>query len=283
MFSPARVVIEAVAEELQSEYHRTYGRLEPEYPNMIGWAARMFLETIARSDALYHDVNHTALVTLVGQQILRGKQLRDGGVAPLDWFLFVLSLLAHDIGYVRGICRADTESACATGIDDETVEVPSSATDAFLAPYHIDRGKLFVRERFAGHAIIDAEVIAANIERSRFPVPAADEYAGTGDYPGLLRAADLIGQLADPQGQRRYPALYFELLETGAAQKLGFASPADLKADYPKFFRKVVEPYIPDARTYLSLTEEGQQWLANLNASLFRANTADPSSAPTPS
>jgi len=118
-------------------------------------------------------------------------------------------------------------------------------------------------------------VLAANIERTRFPVPDGEEYRDTADYPGLVRAADLIGQIADPQGHRRYPALFFELSETGAAERLGFSSPADLKADYPHFFKKVVEPYIGDARTYLSLTQEGQQWLANLNASLFDADQLD--------
>ena len=272
MFSPVRVVIDAVVEEIQSEYAQTYGRLEPEYPNILGWGSRMFLETIARTDALYHEVNHTVLVTIVGQQILKGKQLRDGGVQPLDWLHFIFSLLAHDIGYVRGICRGDTPHACMTGIGDEMLELPRGATDAFLAPHHIDRGKLFVCERFSDHPILDPDVIAANIERTRFPVPDGEEHRSTSDYAGLVRAADLIGQIADPQAHRRYPALFFELSETGAAERLGFSSPADLKDDYPNFFRKVVDPYISDARTYLSLTQEGQQWLANLNASLFEAD-----------
>src|SRR5687767_7360813 len=93
----------------------------------------MALESIANSDALYHDVEHTIMVTLVGQEILKGKHLHAGGVTPRD----------------------------------------------------------------CGHQCIDAEVIAANIERTRFPVPDDSDHQGTADYPGLVRAADLIGQLAD--------------------------------------------------------------------------------------
>ena len=35
------------------------------------------------------------------------KHMREGGVTPEDWLLYVISLLCHDIGFVRGVCRAD--------------------------------------------------------------------------------------------------------------------------------------------------------------------------------
>jgi hypothetical protein len=44
------------------------------------------------------------MVTLVRQEILRGKHIREGGVSPRDWLHFISSLLCHDIGYVRGVC-----------------------------------------------------------------------------------------------------------------------------------------------------------------------------------
>ena len=203
MFNPTEVLIDAFVERLQQEYRRMYGVLEPSYPGIIAWAGRMALENIANSDALYHDVEHTLMVTLVGQEILRGKHVRAGGVSPRDWMHFMLSLLCHDIGYVRGVCRDDLNGVYTTGIDDQTVQVHPGASDAALTPYHVDRGKRFVRERFGGQGtIIDGEVIAANIERTRFPVPHDDDHQGTDDYPGLLRAADLIGQLASPNRLR---------------------------------------------------------------------------------
>ena len=52
---------------------------------MIAWSARMALENIANSDALYHNTEHTMLVTIVGQEILSGKHMSEGGVTPDDW------------------------------------------------------------------------------------------------------------------------------------------------------------------------------------------------------
>lgn len=269
MFNPTETLIDAFVGELQHAYERTYGQLEPSYPAIISWAGRMALENIANSDALYHDVEHTLMVTLVGQEILRGKHLREGGVSPRDWLLFILSLLCHDIGYLRGVCREDKPGTYTTGINGQSVQLSAGATDAALTPYHVDRGKLFVRERFGGHAIIDVDVISANIERTRFPVPLDGDHQGTADYPGLVRAADLIGQLAAPNHVRRMPALFYEFEETGVNKSLGFKTPEDLRADYPAFFWKTVTPYIQDALRHLLVTQEGKQWVANLYAHVF--------------
>ena len=62
-------------------YDRTYGTLEPGIPGVISFVAQLALENIATSDAPYHDVNHTIMVTLVGQEILRGRHISVGGVS----------------------------------------------------------------------------------------------------------------------------------------------------------------------------------------------------------
>ena len=271
MFNPMELLINGCVERLQQNYVRTYGQLEPEYPGILSWAGRMALERIANSDALYHNVEHTIMVTLVGQEILKGKHLREGGVSPQDWLHFVISLLCHDIGYVRGVCRNDNPGAYFTGTGDECVALRPGATDASLTPYHIDRGKLFIRERFARHHIIDAEIIAGNIERTRFPVPDDSDHQGTADYPGLVRAADLIGQLADPNHNRKIPALFYEFEETGTNAKLGYQHPDDLRAGYPAFYWNVINRYIQDGIRYLRLTQAGKQWIANLYAHVFAA------------
>ena len=80
MFNPTLIVIEAFIRELRTMYERSYGILEPEYPTLISFAAQLALENIATSDAAYHDVNHTIMVTLVGQEMLRGKHISAGGV-----------------------------------------------------------------------------------------------------------------------------------------------------------------------------------------------------------
>jgi hypothetical protein len=276
MFNPTELLIDAFVKRLQEAYGRTYGSLEPSYAGIIGWAGRMALENIANSDALYHNVEHTIMVTLVGQEVLKGKHLREGGVSPRDWLHFIISLLCHDIGYVRGVCRDDRNNICTTGLDGQTVTLPPGATDAALTPYHVDRGKHFIRERFGGNDVIDAERIAANIELTRFPVPDDSDHQDTADYPGLVRAADLIGQLADPQHMRKFAALFYEFAETGTTEKLGYASPADLRNSYPAFYWSVVNRYIQDGLRHLRITQEGKQWIANLYAHVFSVEHHEP-------
>jgi hypothetical protein len=42
---------------------------------LVQSAARLAIECIGNSDALYHNVEHTMLVTLVGYDILKGRRL----------------------------------------------------------------------------------------------------------------------------------------------------------------------------------------------------------------
>jgi hypothetical protein len=271
MFNPTQVVIEAFVEELQDMYGRIYGVLEPGYPGIIGFIGRIALENIANSDAPYHDMNHTIMVTLVGQEILRRKHTTEGGVTPREWLHFIISLLCHDIGYVRGVCRGDRNGHYVCNLKGDVVAIPDGSTDASLTPYHVTRSKLFVRERFGKVSLahIDTKEIETNIEHTRFPVPEDEQHTSTSDYPGLLRAADLIGQLADVNYLRKTSALFAEFRETGASEKLGFRSPDDLRAAYPGFFWKSVKPYIVDALRYLRVTQEGKLWIANLYAHVF--------------
>jgi hypothetical protein len=276
MFNPTTHLIEACVAQLEHAYRNMYGRLEPDYPEILVWAGGMALELIANSNALYHNVEHTVMVTLLGQDMLRGKHLREGGVSPHDWLHVVLALLCHDIGYVRGICREDEEGVYTTGIPDQQVRLPSGSTDAALTPYHVDRGQCFLRERFGHHPLLEVERLVAYIERTRFPVPGDWEHQGTADYAGLVRAADLIGQLADPHYLRKLPALFYEFVETGTAVRLGYTTPDDLREGYPTFFWNVAAPYIQDGLRHLRVTEAGKQWVANLYAHVFAVEHAQP-------
>ena len=268
MFNPTLVVIEAFLQRLEEWYVKTFGDNEHEV-NLLVSKARHSLEIIANSDAPYHDVNHTMMVVMVGQEILRGKIMLEGDLLAREWIHFIISLLNHDIGYVRGICRADRNGRYAINKFMDTVAPPPGATDAFLTPYHVDRAKLFIMERFRHDTDIDAEIIMRNIERTRFPVPHEEDHLTSHDMPGLLRAADLIGQLADPHYMRKISALFAEFSETGQAGKMGYETAADLRSGYPKFFWEVVTPFIGDGVRYLRRTQEGQQWIANLYANVF--------------
>jgi hypothetical protein len=279
MFNPSSVVLEAFVEELIDHYINMYGHNELEI-QVLMVNARNALEIIANSDAPYHDANHSIMVTMVGLEILRGKILIEGGVTSKDWVHFVVSLLNHDVGYVRGICRADRSGRYAINTEYETIAPPPGATDAFLTPYHVDRAKLFIQERFANDEFLDVETIQNNIERTRFPVPTEEDAQEGADYPGLIRSADLIGQLADPQYMRKISALFSEFKETGQAAKMGYTTAADLREGYPRFFWDVVTPFIEDGIRMLRRTQEGQAWIANLYANVFTEEHEAPAYGP---
>ena len=269
MWNFRQLMIEQFVKALKDAYQESYSMLEPQYANIIEWTGRLALENISNSDTLYHNAEHTVLVTLVGQLILKGKHLLDGGVTPSDWMHYTMALLCHDIGYVRGVCQADHPGVYATGIGDQTVQISTEGTDASLTPYHVDRSKLFVTERFAGKTLVDlldVERITEYIEMTRYPVPDEPAYKDTSSLAGLARAADFIGQIGDPNYLRKIPALYYEFEETGANESAGYRSPGHMRKSFTKFYWGVVVPYIPDALRFLNVTQEGRQWIANLYA-----------------
>ena len=126
---------------------------------LLDEAARLVIERIAASDALYHDAEHTALVTLVAQDILRGLRFRRT-VSPEDWLHVIVAALCHDIGYLRGVCPGDDGERQVIDAAGNTVRLPRGASDAYLAPYHVSRSQLVVLDRFASHELIDGERIA---------------------------------------------------------------------------------------------------------------------------
>lgn len=271
MFNATEILINAFVNQIREGYHRTYGCYKNDYQDIIAWAGSMALENIANSDALYHNVEHSILVTLVGQELLRGKHIREGGVSSEDWLHCIISLVCHDIGYVKGVCRQDRdeERLYSTGKDGMMISLPLGSSDASLTPYHVDRAKLFIDERFGGHKLIDSEVIKSNIELTRFPVPAAEDHQGSDTFAGLIRAADLIGQLSDQRYLKKITSLFYEFEETGTNKILGYKNPADLRNNYSKFYWNGVYPYIKDALRYLSLTQQGKQIIANLYSNVF--------------
>lgn len=274
MFNYTQILIEKFTEEMKQNYHRMYGNMHSDYCEMITWAGNVALEIIAGTDTLYHNVEHTILVTLVGQEILRGKHIKEY-VSCEDWLHTTIALLCHDIGYVKGVCRGDDphEHIFATGLQDEGkrfIRLEPGSTDASLTPYHVDRGMLFITERFGKHAIIDANKIKRNIELTRFPVPADEDHKDTSGFPGLVRAADLIGQLSDPRYLCKISALFYEFEETGTNVKLGYKTPGDLRRNYPTFFWRHAFPYLKEAIEYLNVTQSGKAYVNTLFSNVFR-------------
>lgn len=236
-------------------------------------AAEHAFGAIGRSDALYHNAEHTALVSLAGLEILKGKH-SEGSLDPALWSNTVIALLFHDIGYVRGICAADNEYFLATGAPGAIFRNLVGTSDAVLMPIHVNRGKCHIEEFFAGNALVDTRFVNACIERTRFPVPNEPEYLRSDDYPGLVRAADLIGQLSDPRYLSKLSAIFYEFEEIGFNRTLGYRRPGDLLRAYPAFFAQSVQPYIAEGENYLARTNEGQEILDQLYANLSTARAA---------
>ncbi|MGL5065614.1 MAG: metal-dependent phosphohydrolase, partial [Microcoleus sp.] len=266
MFNPTAIVTNSLTESLKAGYRNTYGNLKSDTARLIEQSVNLTLGNIARSSALYHNVEHTVLVTLVGQEILRGKYICEGNISREHWLEAIVSWLCHDIGYVAGICSGDRHSQrlYVTGNNSDPIYLELNQTDASLTPFHVDRSKMFVQEHFSDSDAIDVRALMQNIELTRFPVPNDAEHSCTSNYPGLVRAADLIGQLSDPRYLQKMPALFYEFEEIGTNKNLGYRNPGDLRAGYPKFFRNVVSQYIGEGLHYLALTPAGQKTIANL-------------------
>ena len=268
MLNATTLLADKLGRTLSGVYLRSFGGGDQRIAALLDEAARLVIERLATSDALYHNAEHTALVTLVSQDILRGLRLTRT-ITGDDWLHFIIAALTHDIGYLRGVCAGDSAEQQVIDATGATVSVPRGASDAYLAPYHVLRSEMVVRDRFRSHSLIDGERIARAIGLTRFPVPNDDDHVETNTEAGLLRAADLIGQLADPLYLRKLNALFHEFAEIGMNEKLGYATPADLAERYPAFFWSKVEPYIGDAVHHLELTMEGRHWVAQLYCNVF--------------
>ena len=75
VLNPTSLLADALGRNLAETYRRIFGDQEPQIATGLDEAARLVIERIASSDALYHDTQHTALVTLCAQDILRGRRL----------------------------------------------------------------------------------------------------------------------------------------------------------------------------------------------------------------
>jgi hypothetical protein len=246
---------------------RRYGSTDAGLVEIVQSAARLAIDCIGNSDALYHNVEHTMLVTLVGYDILTGRRLLKDTSAS-EFAHVIIACLYHDIGYVRGILNGDSADGYVIDAKGNKTMVPRGSSDAALMPYHVDRSKLFVMQRIAKSKLLDATRIANAVEFTRFPPSTNDSDNEEGM---LVRAADLIGQLGDPHYLRKANALYYEFEEVGMNKQLGYNSPADLTDRYPKFFWSSISPFIQSTIRYLNVTSRGRQWIANLYSNILSA------------
>jgi hypothetical protein len=269
MITVPELAAEALGSFLAADMNRRFGSSHAHLTELIPSVARLALECIGNSDALYHNVEHTMLVTLAGHDIMKGRALL-GSSPPSDYAHLIVACLMHDIGYVRGILKGDGEDGYVIDARGRKVQLPRGSSDAALLSYHVDRSKLFVMDRIAASDVLDATRIARAIEFTRFP-PSAEADDQEDEEGLLLRAADLIGQLGDPHYLRKTNALFYEFEEVGMNKQLGYESPADLVDLYSQFYWKSVSPHVQTAIQYLNVTSSGRQWIASLYGNVFRA------------
>ena len=203
---------DALGRLLHEDFKRTFGSAHQEHAERLDAISRVALECLGKSDALYHNVEHTLLVTLVGLDILRGRMLTER-LEPDDYAHLIVACLLHDIGYVRGILRDDDANSFVVDQSGRRVTLPRGASDAALAPYHVERSVLFVKNRLGCSPFIDANRVARAVEFTRFPCSRA-----SGDEPEsregrLVQGADLIGQLGDSLYLKKANALFHEFEE----------------------------------------------------------------------
>ncbi|NJN32061.1 MAG: metal-dependent phosphohydrolase [Synechococcales cyanobacterium RM1_1_8] len=276
-------IIEYCHRYVQTGYRFMYPNADAAYGETVGTILTEVSGLIANSDASYHDLEHTIQVILVGQEILKGRQMVQGDIPPETWFNFTIALICHDVGYCRGVCQGDRplQRRYATGQQPVAeIFLPEGATDASLSACHVDRSKLFVAEQFGDRPPIQVPLIQDLIERTRLKIAPADPaiYHQSGDLAGLAQAADLIGQLGDPAYLPKMANLFEEFEETGSNQAMGYHRPADLRNSYPKFYWNIASPFVYPAVRYLELTQSGQSILQTLyrNVATVEAELNDP-------
>jgi hypothetical protein len=270
MFTTTELAADALGSHLASHMKQQFGSSEARMADLISSVARLALERIGDSDALYHNVEHTMLVTLAGHDILNGRAMFSP-MSPTDYGHFIVACLLHDIGYVRGILNGDDAEGCVIDQGGNKIGLPRGSSDAALTPYHVDRSKLFALNHIGQMDGLDAGRIARAIEFTRFPATTSTEVKAADEEGSLLRAADLIGQLGDPHYLRKANALFHEFEEIGLNKQYGYKSPADLVDQYSQFYWNSVSPHIQSAIRYLNVTSSGRQWVANLYSNVVRA------------
>ena len=269
MIAVSELAAEALGSFLGARLKRSFGSTNATLVELIESSAGLALDCIGNSDALYHNVEYTMLVTLVGYDIMRGRSLLVSTSAS-DYAHFLLACLFHEIGYVRGILRGDSEEGHIIDASGGRVKLPRGSSDAALMRYHVDRSKLYVTDRLGGSKHLDASRICRAIEYTRFPIPTGAD-GECNEECLLMRAASVIGQLGDPHYLQKAHALYCEFEEIGLTTKFGYTSAADLIDLYPQFYFDNLSAHLQTAIRYLNVTTRGRQWIASLYSNVFRA------------
>jgi hypothetical protein len=261
MITIPQLTAQALGSFLARETEGRFRSSHSDLTKLLPFAARLTLECIGNSDALYHDIEHTMLVTLVGHDILAGRALQRTTTAT-DYANFIMACLTHDIGYVRGIVQGDEDAAYVRTLPGER------ANCRLDRPMPRSRPTMSTAQ---GCSSLSGSMPWMKLTRLELPEPSNTRVFPTPRHQREMsttstRKRDLIGQLGDPNYMRKSNALFREFEEIGLNKTLGYGTPADIVSKFPN-----VAPQIQLAIRYLNVTLSGRQWIANLHSNVFRA------------
>lgn len=268
MFKPSDILIDAFVERLRQDYRTVYDMGVPGHSECLCFVGRMALTRMAFTNAQYSNMTMTMLTTQVATDILRGRAIGKGDVSSSDYLHFLAAALCYQLGFVRGAVKGDNGRICVIDEKGTTIELARGLSDGALYPWAVERSKLFARQFFREHAVIEGERLAQYIEYTQFPAPLDRNYE-TGSWPGLLRGAQTIAVVSDPRFTQRLGYWYRQLKEAGLSDALNFFGPADVFHQLPSMFWKTLYPQIVDSIDYLKYTGDGLTWLASMNAHML--------------
>src|SRR5262249_11377536 len=138
MITIPELAAEALGSHLAAHMGRRFGSTDPELVELVQSAARLAIDCIGNSDALYHNIDHTMLVTLAGYDILKGRRLLKETNA-VDYAHVLIACLFHDIGFVRGIIDGDDDDGYAIDTQGTKIELGRRSSAAALVTFFIYR------------------------------------------------------------------------------------------------------------------------------------------------
>ncbi len=268
MLDLSHLAVRSYGTVLTKRFATLFGDNRPDLATLINQIARVALTRAAGTTALFHDLDHTIAIVEAGQDILRGKIVRDGTVGPDDWAHFLVALLCFNIGFNRNLLPGDEGRRCVVDAAGRSIVLPVGVTDGALWPYFVDRSKLFVRSYFSHHPLLNADRLANYIEYGRFPIP-PEQNTDTTSFHGLLRAAHLIGSVGDPDFMHKINPMLIELREAGLTEQFGYHDVESFRANFSIYFRDMLQPVLGEAMRLLELTASGRSWLAGMHAHLL--------------
>ena len=156
------IAAKSLGKFLAKDFRQIFGSAQEDRAERLSSLARSTMECLGRTDALYHNLEHTMLVTLVGRDILRGRTLTER-IEATDYDHLIVACLLHDIGYVRGALKGDTKTDFVVDESGRTLTLPRGASDAALTPYHVTRSKMFAYERLGNSPTLEARLASNGV------------------------------------------------------------------------------------------------------------------------